>query len=108
MNDDEFLKQLLNTWKVDPEIPARFQSGVWQRIATRDSEREASLWESFNNWIVDKVGRPAQAASVVMAGLILGATAAYLQAQDSNARHWRQLETRYIQSINPLTHIHEA
>jgi len=101
MNADEELKRKLSAWNVEVEPPARFQANVWAQIAARESSRR-SVWDQLREWIVVQFYKPQLAAAVVTMGLALSMGIAYLQAQDSNAVYGKQLETRYMETINPL------
>lgn len=99
MNSNEDLKKLLASWTVDEAVPRRFQSDVWTRIAARESERR-----SWRDEIAALFHQPQMAAAAVALGLTVSVGAAYFRAQDSNAATGRRLETRYLQTINPLAH----
>lgn len=96
----------LDAWKVDLEAPPRFQAEVWARIAARESARR-SLWDvldAFASRLNAAFLQPRFAAASVAMGLMLGIGAAWVHAQDANASASRQLESRYLQTINPLAH----
>ena len=101
MNTDENLKRQLAAWKVDVEVPARFQANVWAQIAAQESARR-SVWDRLSDWLGTVRYQPQLAMAVLIFGLTLSVGTAYVQAQDSNARAGRQLEARYMESINPL------
>jgi len=103
MNTDQNLKQLLSTWRVEAEVPPRFQANVWAQIAARESARR-SLWNQLAEWFTTEFCKPHLAAAVVTFSLALSVGTAYLRAQDSNATVGRQLEARYMETINPLAH----
>lgn len=98
---DEDLKDKLNAWKVELEPPRAFRSEVWQRIAARESTRRNSVWQKLREWIAAELPKPQYATAVVMVGAMLSIGVAHIQAQGINSRHWRQLEARYVTSINP-------
>ena len=103
MNSDEILKQQLSTWKLDVEIPSRFQSDVWTQIAARESSRR-SLWDQLSDWFATEFCTPRFAGAMMALSLMIGVGAAFLKAQDSSAMVGRQQEARYMESINPLAH----
>ena len=105
--DDPF-QRALGAWKVEVEIPARFQSEVWQRIATQESSRADSVWSRVRDWIGAEFAKPGRAAAVLATGLLLSAVSAYLQAENFNSQQQQQLEARYINSINPLAEGHST
>jgi hypothetical protein len=104
MNPDENLRHNLSAWKVEVELPTQFQRGVWQRISAQESARSHSFWKRFSEWLAFEFCKPSHAALLLAASLTLSAGTGYLRAQHSNNRNWRQLETRYLDSINPLAH----
>ncbi len=97
MNED--LKQKLNAWEVDLDIPARFQANVWAEIAARESR-----WDRLLNWLVAEFHKPLPTVAFVTLALALGTGTAYFRAQDYNARNGKQMEALYMQTINPLAH----
>ena len=97
MNDD--LKQKLNAWDVDVDIPVRFQANVWAEIAARESR-----WDRLFNWLVAEFRKPLPTAALVTVALVLSMGTAYFRAQDYNVRSGKQMEALYMQTINPLAH----
>lgn len=95
------LKKRLSNWKADVEVPRRFQAEVWQRIAARDAARRAGPWHQLREWFSVQLAKPSYATALVIAGVSISLGVAHVQAQSANARHWRELETRYVSSINP-------
>ncbi|MDD5351227.1 MAG: hypothetical protein PHQ12_13535, partial [Chthoniobacteraceae bacterium] len=89
--------------RVDLEAPPRFQAGVWARIAAEESAR-ATVFSRAAEWLAAAFYRPRVAALAVTLGLAVGIGAAFVKAQDSNAALGRQLQARYIETINPLAH----
>ena len=104
MNSTDDLKKLLGTWEVAPEIPRRFQADVWARIAARENARPRLGNNFLRNCLADFLFKPQFAAAGITLCLALSVSAAYVRAQDSNATAGRQLEARYMASINPLAH----
>lgn len=98
---DEKLKQQLSSWKVDVEIPQRFQAEVWQQIAARDASRRARLWFQVREWFSLQLAKPSYATAVVVTGVTLSLGFAHLRAERANASYSRELETRYVSSVNP-------
>ena len=92
-------KEQLDTWTADIDVPPRFQANVWAEIAARESR-----WTRFLNWLTAEFYKPLPAAALVTLALVLSMSTAYIQAQDSNARADRQMEARYMETINPLAH----
>ena len=103
MNTDQDLQQMLSAWRVEAEVPPRFQANVWAQIAARESSRR-SLGKQLADWFATEFCKPRFAAAAVAFSLAASVGAAYLRAQDSNAVRGRQLEARYMETINPLAH----
>ncbi len=100
MIDDELEKQL-SKWNPDVSIPPRFQANVWQRIAAREAARRNSLWRRVREWISTDLPKPQYATALIALAVTLSIGVAHVQAQQTNMKHWRQLEARYVSSINP-------
>ena len=96
------LKTKLETWQVEPQIPAGFQHEVWQRIAARQTMRDEALWPRVAQWFSTQLARPRYALALVAVSLSAGLGLAHVQAQDANAKHWKTLEARYAASVDPL------
>lgn len=103
MEPDE-LSSKLKSWKVDVEIPRRFQAVVWQKIATREEARRRSIWHRFREGLLVDLGKPQYATALIAVSVSLSLGVARLNAKETNAKHWRELETRYVNSITPLPH----
>jgi hypothetical protein len=100
--DDELRKKLAS-WKVQPEIPPDFQRGVWSRIAARGAR--SSKGPSLSLWAIRWAGLPQVAAfAFVLAGLT-GTGLWLLKSSEANAKAWKALEAKYVQSIDPYEHI---
>lgn len=104
MNTDENLKRQLSAWNVEIEVPPRFQSEVWAKIAAREKTQHA-WWESLRDIFATAFAQPQMAGAVVALGLALSVGTAFFKAQDSNALMGRELESRYVATINPLAHV---
>ncbi|MEI8234584.1 MAG: hypothetical protein WCH57_07840 [Verrucomicrobiota bacterium] len=105
MDSNDPLQQRLAQWRVGLEAPPRFQAGVWARIAAEESARRTVL-DRLGEWFMAAFHRPHMAAAAVTLGLALGIGVAFMKAQDSNTLATRQLEVRYMETINPLAHGH--
>ncbi len=104
-SDDEALKGNLRAWQVAPAIPPCFQREVWQRIEARDAERRNSPWLQIVRRFFAGLATPRYATATLSVAAIVGVGMARLQASDENARHWQSLQTRYVDSIDPIEHI---
>ena len=98
-NDTE-LKSLLQEWRITSALPPRFTEQVWKRIE-RAEVPGISLVDAVSAWFAMAFARPAFAAAYVSALLVMGLTLGFVQANNKSARWERQLEARYVQSIDP-------
>jgi hypothetical protein len=101
---DEQLSKLLHEWKVEMNLPPRFQELVWRRIeqAGHSSSTSApSAWAVIAHWIGTMLPRPALAASYVAILLAIGVTAGWAQAQQETAQVKTDLADRYIRVLDP-------
>lgn len=93
----------LQVWKVAPEIPVRFQSEVWQKIAARQAE--PSLWRKLADWATRLAARPQFATIVILAAGLAGGSLAQVKVHQANARSFKALESQYIASVDPYAHL---
>ena len=96
------LRRQLKSWEVDVSVPSAFQAGVWQRIAAREEKRSSAPWRRFQEALLVSLSRPAYATAVLVASISLGLGVAHVQADAENAKHWRELEARYVKSVTPM------
>lgn len=93
-------------WQPHVELPRTFRAGVWQRIAERAEEDKLAwlknLFARFSELVAAPRYATALAAAVVLVGLSLG----YMQGNANAAVAWTQMETKYADSINPLSPNH--
>ncbi len=102
MESEDELSSKLKSWKVDVEIPRRFQAAVWQRIATREEARSRSTWHRLREVLLVELGKPQYATALIAVSISLSLGVAHLNAKQTNAKNWRQLESRYVNSITPV------
>lgn len=100
--DDE-LREKLASWTVQPEIPADFQSGVWRKIAARESNSPKSPFLSL--LAIRWIGLPRLAICVIVLGGLGGAGLGLIESSQANTKNWKMLEARYVQSIDPYVHL---
>lgn len=94
------LELLLKEWSVTSPLPPRFAEHVWKRIERAEAPRVA-LADALSAWFAMVFARPAYAVAYVSALFVIGVVLGFVQANQKTA-HWdRQLETRYVQSIDP-------
>lgn len=105
METKDQLTELLKDWRVEVDVPPGFQREVWARIAAREGEREESLLRRFMTTFSMGVARPAFAALVLLVASSVGTAIAHVNAREANAKHWLAMETHYVASLDPYTHI---
>jgi len=105
IDDDAILKKKLAAWQVDPRIPTGFQREVWQRIAVEETARQASFKFQFIDWVAGLLLTPRYATAIIIAGAFLGIGVAQVGAMNTNSRSMKNLETRYIGTVDPYQHI---
>ena len=96
------LSAKMRTWKVEPQVPGSFQRDVWQRIAARQTVGEEALWPKVVQWFSTQLTRPQYATALFAISLLASICVAHVQAQGTNAKHWKTLEARYAASVDPL------
>lgn len=96
------LGNLLQEWRVEAELPPRFEEQVWRRIAVEETRAHESGWrQRFRNGLELLFARPAFASACVIALLMVGVTAGWFHGQRESARLDAKLGWRYVQSIDP-------
>ena len=98
------LDQKLKAWNVEVETPVRFQADVWQRIAVREAAQEQSFSRRIAN-LFALLARPRPALAFAAMMFFAGVSVAHIEARKTNADLWRNLQTRYIVSIDPTQHV---
>jgi len=94
------LQRALQEWRVTTSLPPRFQERVWKRIE-RAEVPGISLAETLRTWLAAWFAQPAFAVAYVTILLVAGLALGFKQSQDKTAKWDRQLEARYVQSIDP-------
>jgi hypothetical protein len=96
---DPRLDALLQECRSEVELPPRFESEVWHRIALAQ-EKRSDFW-SFD-WLWRMTCQPKLAFAIVITAVLLGTGLANLQAE----RHYHQAmavsKARYIHSVDPF------
>lgn len=93
------LKALLRDSKTEAELPPRFESEVWRRIASAE-EKRSSRWDF--EWLFRGMVQPQLAFAVVLAAMVVGGSLASLRAQQNYHHALAVGKARYIQSVDPL------
>ena len=105
-NNRTTLEQTLQEWRVTTPLPPRFQEQVWKRIE-RAEIPSISVLEALRAWIAVAFARPAFAVAYVSVLLVAGLAFGFVQANAKAAHLDRQLEARYVQSIDPYQRTHQ-
>lgn len=98
---DRQLSKLLREWKPEASLPPRFQEGVWQRIERSQAPVKPSAWAIVSHWIGNFLPRPAMATAYVALLIVVGATAGWTQAHQTNTRVKGELGERYVRVLDP-------
>jgi hypothetical protein len=99
--EDQKLQALLRGSHCDASLPPRFRESVWNRIEAQRPVYSPPLWALVLDWLKSSFPRPALAAAYVMVFLVIGLAGGWVQARHQNAKISGELETRYLQSIDP-------
>jgi len=94
------LERALQDWKITTALPPRFQEQVWKRIE-RAEVPNISLVDAVRAWFTMAFARPVFALAYVSVLLVAGLALGSVQGSHKAARWDRQLEARYVQSIDP-------
>ncbi len=94
------LERTLQEWRVTASLPPRFQEQVWKRIE-RAEVPGISIADAVRGWFTMAFARPVFAVAYVSVLLVMGLALGFVQASQKAARWDRQLEARYVQSIDP-------
>jgi len=102
--NDEFERKLFAEWKVNATLPASFNSTVWQRI---ERQRQFNFVDALNAWLNLFFAKPAVAIVYATIALGIGLIAGNLQASSRIQKHHGEIQTRYIQSVDPYAKLIE-
>lgn len=102
---DHSLLKKLEAWTVDPHVPSGFQREVWQKIALKNAVQRKSVRHHLAGWLESLLASPRYATVLILASAFLGVGIAHVEAMNSNSKSMRNLETRYVGSIDPYQHI---
>jgi hypothetical protein len=97
---DEKLGALLRASRVSPELPPRFQEGVWRRIEEADAPVKSTAGIAWLDALVTLILmlRPrlalATAAVLIIAGALLG-------VRDGNQMAHQDAQARYLAAVAP-------
>ena len=96
---DQRLKALLREWQPQADLPPRFESEVWHRIALNEERRTS--WMNFD-WLFRTTCQPRLAFAIVAASVLLGTALANWQAARSYHHEMEASKSRYIQLVDPF------
>jgi hypothetical protein len=105
-SDHDDLRTKLAAWKVEPAVPVTFQRDVWERIAARQTAREDGYGRRLFRSIFAQIARPRYAVALAALSLSASVGLAQVRAREVNAKQMKQLETRYLDSVDPLATSH--
>ncbi len=93
------LNNLLHGWRPKAELPPRFESEVWRRIAAAQDRRASRC--NFA-WLFQFAAQPRLAFAVVALAVVIGGGLATWQAQWNYRHQLAEAKARYIRSVDPL------
>lgn len=101
MNPDpkQKLSALLKDWEPQVDLPSRFDSEVWRRIAASQEKRSA-FW-SFE-WLFSITAQPKFAFAIMVAAVVFGSGLANWQAEKTYHHEMAALKSQYVHSVDPF------
>jgi hypothetical protein len=106
IQSDEGLSQVLGQWKVDAQLPPRFQEQVWRRIERSEPQVQVPAWVLLWQRVTAALARPSLAVSYVTLLLLAGLLAGYWQARITRAQTEENMGARYVQLVAPFQNQH--
>lgn len=103
--NDRELKEKLNAWRVEINVPAGFRREVWARIAAESAGRDWAWWRELVTAVSRRMARPAFAAGVLLLTVSASLAIAHVNASETNARRWAAIESHYVASLDPYSHL---
>jgi hypothetical protein len=103
---DQALSQVLRQWKVQAQLPPRFQEQVWRRIEHGESPERAPVWKELWQRLTGALARPSLAVSYVTVLLLAGLLTGYWQARVTRAQVDETMGARYVQTVSMFEHAH--
>lgn len=100
--NDRGLSEELRRWTVTTPLPPRFREGVWQRIASAETEAERGPWAEWVARLAKALVRPKVAYAYLGALVAVGMTAGAWTAQLQRERLETDLGQRYVQALDPF------
>jgi hypothetical protein len=99
-DNDTQLDGILKVWRVTSALPPRFTEQVWKRIEKAEISK-VSVSDAVRVWFTTAFARPRFAFAYVSILIAAGLTLGFVQVNHQTAEWDRQLESRYLQSIDP-------
>lgn len=101
--EDPQLSKVLQSWRPTPDLDPGFQQQVWRRIEHRRRQAQgANPWQILSRGWLGILTRPRFALGYLMVLLVLGSGAGWVQGHASTQAFDRNLQGRYIASIDPF------
>jgi hypothetical protein len=98
---DQALSRLLAEWRVNTLPPDDFHNRVRLRLRQLPATEGRGLTSAMGDWLNDVFLRPAWSLGYAVVLLAAGLVGGYLGAREQTARWDRQMEQRYVQSVDP-------
>ena len=93
------LRAILREAHQPPELPPRFQEGVWRRLARIETKAEITTQPTWFGELVARLLRPAMASLGIASVMLLGA---WLGVQNGKLEKGRAEQSRYLTSVSPF------
>ena len=90
--------ELLKKWKLDESTPTNFNAVVWRRIEER---RPVSIAAVIGQWVNELFAKRAVAVAYLSLTVVLGLATAQVQASKVLRDREREVQARYLQSVDP-------
>jgi hypothetical protein len=101
IDKDQALTKLLHGWKVEAQLPSRFQEAVWQRIERSESRVGIGFWRVVAARLESAFARPSLATAYIAVLLFAGVATGYWHAGDRTAQANSALRARYVRMVDP-------
>ena len=98
---DAALRQVLHQWKVDINLPPRFQEQIWRRIERSEPQPQVPGWLLLIHRFATAMAHPSLAVSYVTILTVAGLLAGYWLARVTRAHLDETLSSRYVQMLDP-------
>jgi hypothetical protein len=96
---EQRLNALLRDWQPQVDLPPRFESEVWRRIALAQ-EKRSGFWSL--DWVFRMTCQPRLAFAIVATAILLGTGLADWRAARNYHDEMAASKSRYIQSVDPF------